>query len=115
MADKARVGVIGLGTFGKIHVEAFGSHHRTLIAAVCDINEEEGERVSREYGCDFYTDYNEMMEESELDAVSIATPDYLHTEPALLAANKGLDILLEKPMATTLDEAEQITAAVDKS
>ncbi len=115
MADKAKVGVIGLGTFGKIHVQAFGSHHRTLIAAVCDINEEEGEKVSREYGCDFYTDYSEMMEESELDAVSIATPDYLHTDPALLAANKGLHILLEKPMATTVDEAEQIMAAVDKS
>jgi len=102
------VGVVGLGTFGSVHVDAYHSYHRCRLKALCDVDERRGRKMARRYGANFYTDYEEMFSEGGIEAVSIATPDFLHRDPAVKAAEAGLDILLEKPMATTVEDAEAI-------
>ena len=115
MGRELKVGVIGLGTFGIMHVEAYHTYHRSKLKAVCDIDLEKGRNLAGKYGCEFYSDYTEMISKAELDAISIATPDFLHRKPAICAAEAGLDILLEKPMATTTEDATAIIDAVKNS
>jgi predicted dehydrogenase len=111
LSGKLDVGVIGAGTFGSMHLEAYSSYHRSNLRAICDLDEEKGRRLSEQYGCDYYSDYEEMISKAGLDAISVATPDFLHREPAICVAEAGLPLLLEKPMATTVDDAEAILDA----
>ena len=115
MAEKLEVGVIGAGTFGSMHLEAYSSYHRSNLRAICDIDEEKGRRLAGQYGCDYYSDYSRMISDAGLDAVSVATPDFMHREPAVRVAESGLPLLLEKPMATTVEDAEVILRAFKKS
>lgn len=114
MPKALKVGVVGVGTFGTIHLEAYNAYHRSDLSAICDVNAERGGAKAREYGCQYYSDFAEMFDRGGLDAVSIATPDFLHREAAVRAAEAGLDILLEKPMATTVEDAEAILRAARK-
>ncbi len=115
LSGKLKVGIVGLGTFGQVHLEAYSGYHRSEIEAICDLDVKKGEEFSLKYGCDFYSSYEEMFSEADIEAVSIATPDFLHREPAVLAAEAGLDILLEKPMATTVQDANHIIEAVERA
>ncbi len=113
--DMLRTAVIGVGTFGITHVEAYAWHHRCKLVAVCDKNEARCRQIASRYGCNAYTDYSEMFSKERLDAVSIATPDFAHRDPAVQAAEAGLHILLEKPMATSVGEAEEIADAARRA
>jgi predicted dehydrogenase len=115
MAKQLDVGVVGVGTFGMMHVQAYGDYDRSKLKAVCDLDRAKGKELAQRFGCDYYDNYEEMFSKAGLDAVSIATPDFLHRDPAVSAAEAGLDILLEKPMATTVDDAEAILRAAGKS
>ncbi len=114
MSKALRVGVVGVGTFGTIHLEAYHAYHRSNLSAICDLDQKRGGAKASEYGCPYYSDFAEMYEKAGLDAVSIATPDFLHRDAAVKAAEAGLDILLEKPMATTVEDAEAILKATRK-
>jgi predicted dehydrogenase len=113
---KVRIGVIGLGIWGQMHVAAYKQCASAEIVAVCDINEKLARETSAKNmipGC--YTDINEMLKKENLDAVSIATPDDTHAIPVIKAAEKGLHILVEKPLATTVNECRQMIEAAGKS
>jgi len=104
---KVRIGVIGLGIWGQMHVAAFKQCASAEIVAVCDINEKLAEETSlKNLIPGFYSDMNEMLEKEDLDAVSIATPDNCHAAPVIKAAEKGFHILVEKPLATTVKECQ---------
>ena len=62
-----------------------------------------------------YSDYRDMLEKAEIDAVTIATPHYLHAEHAIEAAKAGVAIISEKPMATSLEEADEILSTVQRN
>ncbi len=109
------VGVVGVGTFGSVHAEAYATYHRSKLAAVCDVDRGRGTQLATRYGCDYYADYADMIQKGDLDAVSIATPDFLHLDPAVCAAESGLGVLLEKPMATTVEDASAILSAFRRS
>lgn len=115
MSDRLKTGVIGLGILGSMHADFVQSYSKTQLAAVSDIRGEVAEGYAARTGddCRPYTDYREMLRREKLDLVVVATPDPLHREPTVAALDAGVpNIILEKPMATTLADAEAIYNAV---
>ena len=114
MSDKLRFGLIGCGDFGW----HFGKYilERAEITAVSDLNEEAMTHTQKQLGTSVpaYTDYREMLEKEELDAVAITAANFVHCEMALAAAEKGLHIYCEKAMATTTEECWQMVHAAKK-
>jgi predicted dehydrogenase len=113
---KTGVAVIGTGLWGEMHVKTYLNHPEVDLVAVCDANETRLAEVCDTYGTRGYTDYVEMLErEPEIRAVSVATPDFAHREPALAVARSGKHLLVEKPLATTVEDAEGIIQAAEKA
>jgi len=114
--DKLGMGLIGVGTWGETHLKLYSTDPRVNLACVCDINEELLRARAAEYGAgSCTTDYRELLAREDVQAVAIVTPDFLHREIAVAAAEAGKHILLEKPMATSIEECEAINAAVEKA
>jgi len=108
--------IIGAGLWGKNHALVFDDHPDAEVVAICDINEEKAHAVAKQFGIkEVYTDYNEMLKKSHCDAVSIVTPDFLHTEIAIACANAKRHMLVEKPLATAREDVYKIVDAVEKN
>ncbi|MFN2501297.1 MAG: Gfo/Idh/MocA family protein [Pyrinomonadaceae bacterium] len=113
---RLRVGVVGVGSLGRHHARNYAelaAEGAVDFKAVCDLNEERGGAVSEQYSIDQCTDWRELV--AKVDAVSIATPTETHCEIACAFLNHGVHVLVEKPIALTLDEAEQMIAAAATS
>lgn len=108
-----RCGVIGVGKQGSLHVHILQSlRPEATVVAIADINLERVRRVSRKYNVPFrFTNYREMLSEVELDAVIVATPDPYHYYPTIAAINAKKHVLVEKPLATRVREAEDMVKA----
>jgi len=107
-----RVGVIGVGWHGGTHVQNFKANPRAEITALCDINETLlAERARELGGTRTFTDYHDLLACDEVDAAVIALPDHLHRDPAVAACQAGKHVLLEKPMALSVEGAEAVAAA----
>jgi predicted dehydrogenase len=106
------IGIIGLGEIGAIHCDALTQLPQAKLLAVADIDEARANHVARQTGAQPYRDYKELLAREDIDAVIIATPDHLHKEPCIHAAEAGKHILVEKPLAMTLEDAEAINKAV---
>lgn len=112
---KVRVGVVGAG-IGSLHIQGYQRHPQAEVVAVCDIDEERAQQVAQEYGVHHvFSDYQQMLEKVELDAVSVCTPNALHAPVAIAAMEAGCHILCEKPLAHTLQDAERIQQTVHKT
>lgn len=101
------VAVIGLGNMGKHHARVYSELEKVNLIAISDINEEEGE-VANKYDCRFYKDYREMLKREHIDAVSIAVPTKLHERVAVDCIHAKKHVLVEKPLANTLEDAEKM-------
>jgi predicted dehydrogenase len=112
MTDQVRIGVVGAGWFAsRRHLPEIGRCGRAQLTAVCRRNPAELERIAEHFGrpaC--YTDYQQMLAEASLDAVLICTPHALHGPQAAAALERGLHVLVEKPMALTAQAAEALAA-----
>jgi UDP-N-acetylglucosamine 3-dehydrogenase len=107
------LGVIGLGAIGQKHLSALAKIERANICAVADVNEKVLNSTAAQYKVTPYTDIKKMLAQPGLDAVIVATPDNLHRDACVLAAQSGKHILVEKPLATTVEDAEAILHATD--
>ncbi len=106
---KPRFGVIGVGPWGELHARALARGSEAELAAVCDLNESRARLVMAQTGARmYYTNYESLLADDSIDAVCIVTPDHLHLEMASAAARASKHMLVEKPLATTVDEAEII-------
>ena len=112
-----RIGIVGAGKICQgPHMGAYDRIDNAEIVAICDIDTNKLESLRTRYpNAAFYTDYKEMIEKEELDAVDICTPNNLHSTVAVYALNKGLNVLCEKPDAINASEAEKMQAAAEKS
>ncbi len=108
---KRKVAVVGAGIYGINHIRAYQWNNDAELVAVCDLSEALRTKIGAEYGVRTYADVADMLNKEELDAVSIATPDCYHAAPALAAIKAGKHVLIEKPLATTLEDARAIIAA----
>ncbi|MHB1294359.1 MAG: Gfo/Idh/MocA family protein [Anaerolineae bacterium] len=113
MALKAAV--IGLGILGGQHADYLAKHPGVVVTAVADVRGEVAGCVAERMHAQAYTDYREMLRAQRLDLVVVATPDPLHREPTVAALEAGVpNVIQEKPLATTLEDALAIREAADK-
>lgn len=111
MSDIVKLGVIGVGGMGSLHVRDIAGMPNVQLAAVCDIQPERASRIGEQYSVKAYTDYQEMLEKAELDGVVIATPHYDHTPISIAALEKGIHVLVEKPIAVHVNDARKMLKA----
>lgn len=110
--NQVQVGIIGVGAFGESHIVGYQSLPYANIAAVCDANPARAQEIAARYGISkTYTDYNQMLGEAPLDAVSVCTPEEMHLAPTLAAIRAGKHVLVEKPIATNLQDARTMIEA----
>ena len=113
MKDLLRVGLIGCGDYGQVHARVYNSDPRTRLEALWSPTEARRQENARRFGCRAVSDWRRIVEDPALDCVSVATPDYAHAEYAAAALRAGKHVLLEKPMATTVEDCRAILAARD--
>jgi len=104
--SKVRVGVIGVGYLGRFHAQRWKEIESAELVGVSDLSAEQAETVAKELGCQAFSDNSALLK--EVDAVSIVVPTEDHFAVAKTALMMNKDILLEKPIATTLDEASEL-------
>ena len=103
---KIRAAVIGVGYLGQFHAEKYGQVSNAELVAVADTSRERAEEIAARLGTKACADYRELI--GRVDAVSIATPTRHHYEVALCFLEQGIHVLLEKPITTTLEEADDL-------
>src|SRR5205823_8419774 len=110
---RLRTAVIGAGITGRGHAAVLADYHRSELLAVCSRQGAVAAALAQKYAAPHvFTDYHELLRLPELDAVIIATPDFAHHALALAAAQAGKHVLIEKPLTTSLAQADEIVAAV---
>lgn len=110
------IGVIGAGSISAMHLNAYRNNPQATVYAVCDLNEERARKAAEEYGAiKVYTDYRELLADPGVEAVSICTWNNSHAEISIAALKAGKNVLLEKPLCRTVEEALQIEKAVEES
>ena len=106
-----KVGVVGCGGIGLKHSKAYQSHPNVELVCVCDIVKEKADARAEMLDVEAYYSVKEMLEkEKDLDAVGVITADHLHFEPTMEALEAGKHVLVEKPLALDIKEAEQMVA-----
>lgn len=112
-----KFGMIGVGKICQgCHLPAYDKIEDVEIVAICDIDEKKLEAVKAKYpNARAYTDFKEMIDNEELDAVDICTPNNIHSVAAVYALEKGLHVMCEKPDAINVSEAEKMKEAAEKS
>lgn len=107
--------IVGAGLIGKTHSQAVYNNPDCTLVAVADIDESKAREVAEVHGAKVYTDYKKMAEEVEMDAVIINLPHFLHCEATVYFLEKGINVLIEKPMANTVEECDKMIEASKKS
>ncbi len=114
--DKVRIAVIGLGWFGEIHCDAISTITSFELAALCTRTQSRLEELGKKYAVkQLYTDYNELLANPDIDAVSVVTMWDQHTAPTLAALEAGKHVFLEKPMAHTVGDCQKICTSAKKA
>ena len=106
---------MGCGRISERHFAAIEEHPDLALAAVCDESPERARIAGEKYGVPAFTSYAAMLAETDGDAVVICTPSGLHPRHGIMAAQRGLHVICEKPMATRLEEADQLVKACDEA
>ncbi len=103
-----RAAVIGVGSMGKNHARIYNEIEDVDLVAVSDVDYDLAEKIASRYKTKCYREYTQMLAEEKLDLVSIAVPTRLHHRVASYAMERGLHVLLEKPIADSVTSAREI-------
>jgi len=115
MVETLRTGVIGCGLMGQNHVRNYVEIENTELIAICDVNKKTADSIARKYKCKAYHDYKEMLDKEKLDLVSVAVPTFLHKKVGLEVLKRNINMLLEKPISLSLEEADELINASKNS
>ncbi|OHB56438.1 MAG: hypothetical protein A2Y07_06570 [Planctomycetes bacterium GWF2_50_10] len=123
-----KVGIIGLGFMGKMHFRCYSAMKGVQVTAICDIDKSKFEKSAgvagnikgadkplNLKGISLYTDFDKMLAEADLDAVSITLPTYMHCEYTLKALKAGVNVFCEKPMALAMADCKKMITAAKKA
>jgi predicted dehydrogenase len=110
--NKVRIAVVGAGVFGANHLRVLQESQGAELVAVVDTDRGRAEAAAAKFGCRALTSAADL--EGQVDAAIVAVPTTLHAEVGCDLLSRGIDILVEKPIASTLKEAEQLIAAADR-
>jgi len=113
MSEPVKIGVVGVGYLGSIHAQIYTRLSDVTLVGVNDVNSDVGKRVAVDCGCDFYSDVDQLAD--SVDAVSVVVPTSCHREVSLPFLHRGIPVLLEKPVAHTLDDARLIVNEAEQS
>ena len=114
--SKLNVGIVGAAGRGASFRAAFEAHPQTCIHAVCDIRQDELQEAKQRLGAkEAYTDYGEMLERSDIQAVVIGTPMQFHASQAIAALDRGIHVLSEVTAAVSVEECRSLVAAAQRS
>ncbi|MBI4284247.1 MAG: Gfo/Idh/MocA family oxidoreductase [Chloroflexi bacterium] len=109
-----RVAVIGVGSMGKNHARVYSEMEGAHLVSVADVNQELAASVGSTYGAKAYSDYREMLRKEDLDAVSVVVPTRQHRDVAIAAIERGLGLMIEKPLASDVQAGEEIVTLARK-
>jgi predicted dehydrogenase len=110
-----RVGVIGAGWPGERHAEGYLASGEALVLAIGDLEADRRAAFARQYHvARTYADYNDLLADPEIEAVSVALPNFLHAPAVIAALQAGKHVLCEKPPAVTLAEAREMAATAER-
>jgi UDP-N-acetyl-2-amino-2-deoxyglucuronate dehydrogenase len=115
MTTEIGFGIVGCGMIGKVQAEAIVSIPGARLLAVCARDEKRVEEFAAKFGAACYTDYDRFLDHPGLRIVNICTPNGLHAEQGAAAARAGKNVLVEKPIDTTLEKADALIEACDRS
>ena len=116
MTQRKGIGIIGAGFMGMLHARAFSQLPDAFIVAVSDpVLKKAPEIPGVTEQVDYYNDHKKLLEREDVDAVVVATPEYLHRDIVVDSAGYGKHILLEKPIATTIEDADAIISAAEEN
>jgi len=107
-----RCAVIGVGYLGKFHAQKYAKIPGCELVAVVDSRQDVAETVAEPLGCRAVTDYRELL--GQVDAVSIVVPTQAHYAACIEFLRAGVHVLVEKPMTTTLEQADELIALADE-
>ncbi|MCZ8515579.1 Gfo/Idh/MocA family oxidoreductase [Paenibacillus filicis] len=114
--SKIKVAVVGCGAIAqRRHIPEYAANPNVELVAFADPVTERAEKMADTYGGKAYASYEELLKQEKVDAVSVCTPNYLHASVTIAAANAGAHVLVEKPMAVTAEEGEQMIEAARKN
>src|SRR5450759_2130868 len=112
LADPVRIGLIGTGEIAHLsHIPALSAIPELQLVAVADVNVDRAQQLGQQFGCRVYSDYRQLLDDEAVQAVIIATPNHLHGEMCISAAERGHAIFCEKPLAHNLVSAQEIVQA----
>lgn len=109
MTEKIRFSIVGFGNIGRRHAEHIMQNPDTELVAVCDVDPAVSGKVPQ--GVSFYNDLGEMLAKSKADVLCVCTPNYLHEPHTIAGLNAGLHTVVEKPMAMSVAECDNMIAA----
>jgi predicted dehydrogenase len=108
---KVRLGVIGVGTMGRFHLDKLSGIRNVELTAVCDIDKGRAEATAATHRCAAYTDHRTLLKDNVCDAVLIVTPHYAHTTVGADALRAGIHVLVEKPISVHKADCQRLIAA----
>ena len=112
---RVRVGVVGCGIWGQMHIRAYQQHPSADLVGICDKDQRRAAEAAKSAGLSkSFSDVDDLFRE-KVEAVSVATPDTAHADIVIKAANNGVHVLVEKPLATTEDECRRMIASAKSS
>ena len=115
MSDKAvGFGVVGLG-MGSARARTVAQTDGAELVAVCDIDEERGQKAKEEHGCEWLKDYGALLARDEIDVVMVMTPSGMHADMGCQAAAAGKHVITTKPLDVSLEKADQLIAACQEA
>lgn len=112
-----KIGLVGCGSISRAHIEGYLTiPERVKITAICDVVQSALDRTTEKIGpAERYDSYDQMIARADIDAVDIMLPHHLHKDAIVKAANNGKHILCEKPLCISLEQAKEITEAVESN
>ena len=111
---KIKMAIVGCGRIFQKHLDAVKFHENDIeLTAVCDEDEVRVTKAAEENGCLAFTSLSSLLDDCELDLVSLCTPSGLHSEQTILIARYGVNVMTEKPMATTWQDGKRMVQACD--
>ncbi len=105
---KLKIGVIGAGFMGSNHARVYSEIPDCKIVAISDIDEKKAKAMGQKYNCSYYKDYKEMLDKEEIEAASVTVPTKIHKEVSSYVMDKNIHVLLEKPIAGNIEDAQEI-------
>ena len=109
--NKVRFAVLGCGAISRIHLEGILNTEEASLAAVCDVSGELARQIGELHDVPYYTSYEELLKQEDIDVINICTPSGMHPEQTVMAAKAGKHIIVEKPLAIRMEDIDWMIGA----